>query len=84
MKDTLNLVGDGDDLDIIRDVERTFGIKLTDAEAEGTLMGGSIVRAAGAQQRAFELDDVDPLRRETHDAPHAEPQLIRRGLVILI
>ncbi|HET7681725.1 MAG TPA: acyl carrier protein [Xanthobacteraceae bacterium] len=28
------LVGDGDDLDVIYDVERAFGIKLTDAEAE--------------------------------------------------
>ncbi|MGY4496781.1 hypothetical protein ACVWYH_000708 [Bradyrhizobium sp. GM24.11] len=29
MKDTLNLVGDGDDVDVIHGVERTFGIKLT-------------------------------------------------------
>lgn len=34
MRDTLALVGDGDDVDVVYDVERTFGIKLTDAEAE--------------------------------------------------
>ncbi|SRR6266702_2990679 len=42
MKDTLNLVGDGDDVDVIRDVERTFGIKLTDAEAEQTRNVGQL------------------------------------------
>jgi acyl carrier protein len=35
MKDTLNFVGDGDDVDVIYDVERTFGIKLADTEAMG-------------------------------------------------
>jgi hypothetical protein len=42
MKDTLDLVGDGDDLDVIQDVERTFGIKLTDAEAERLLTVGHL------------------------------------------
>jgi hypothetical protein len=42
MKDTLNLVGDGDDVDVINDVERTFGIKLTDAEAEQTRTVGQL------------------------------------------
>lgn len=34
MGNSLNLAGDGDDLDVIADVERTFGIVITDAEAE--------------------------------------------------
>lgn len=42
MKDTLNLAGDGDDLDVIHDVEQTFGIKLTDAEAERTRTVGQL------------------------------------------
>ncbi|MBR0685464.1 hypothetical protein JQ594_06025 [Bradyrhizobium manausense] len=42
MKDTLNFVGDGDDVDVIYDVERTFGIKLTDAEAEQTWTVGQL------------------------------------------
>ncbi|MET4066123.1 hypothetical protein ABID58_000906 [Bradyrhizobium sp. S3.2.6] len=42
MKDTLNFVGDGDDVDVIHDVERTFGIKLTDAEAEQTRTVGQL------------------------------------------
>ncbi|WP_431202001.1 acyl carrier protein [Bradyrhizobium betae] len=42
MKDTLNFVGDGDDVDVIFDVERTFGIKLTDAEAEQTRTVGQL------------------------------------------
>ncbi|TYL91434.1 acyl carrier protein [Bradyrhizobium rifense] len=42
MKDTLNFVGDGDDVDVIYNVERTFGIKLTDAEAEQTRTVGQL------------------------------------------
>lgn len=42
MKDTLDLVGDGDDLDVIYDVERTFGIKLTDVERERTRTVGQL------------------------------------------
>ena len=42
MKDTLNLVGDGDDVDIVCDVERTFGITLTDAEAAQTRTVGQL------------------------------------------
>ncbi|MCP3381416.1 acyl carrier protein [Bradyrhizobium sp. CCGUVB4N] len=42
MKNTLNFVGDGDDVDVIFDVERTFGIKLTDAEAEQTRTVGQL------------------------------------------
>jgi hypothetical protein len=42
MKDTLNLFGDGDDVDVIYAVERTFGIKLTDAEAERTRTVGQL------------------------------------------
>ncbi|WP_234681546.1 acyl carrier protein [Bradyrhizobium monzae] len=42
MKDTLNFVGDGDDVDVIHDVERTFGIKLTAAEAEQTRTVGQL------------------------------------------
>jgi hypothetical protein len=42
MKDTLNFVGDGDDVDVIYDVERTFGIKLTDAEAVQTRTVGQL------------------------------------------
>lgn len=42
MKDTLDLVGDGDDVDVIQDVERAFGIKLTDAEAERLLTVGQL------------------------------------------
>src|SRR5262249_10894109 len=42
MKDTLNFVGDGDDVDIVRDVECTFRIKLTNAEAERTITVGQL------------------------------------------
>lgn len=42
MKDSLNLVGDGDDLDVIRDVESVFGIRITDREAEATLTVGQL------------------------------------------
>lgn len=42
MKDTLNLVGDGDDVDVIHGVERTFGIKLTDVEADRTRTVGQL------------------------------------------
>jgi len=42
MKDTLNFVGDGDDVDVIHAVERTFGIKLTDAEAVQTRTVGQL------------------------------------------
>lgn len=42
MKDALNLVGDGDDVDIIHGVERTFGIKLTDVEADRTRTVGQL------------------------------------------
>jgi hypothetical protein len=34
MPNSLNLVGDGDELDVIYDVERTFGFKFTKEEAE--------------------------------------------------
>ncbi|MBH5367540.1 acyl carrier protein [Bradyrhizobium glycinis] len=59
MKDTLNLVGDGDDVDVIHEVERTFGIKLTDAEAEQARTVGQLYdlielknRNAGSTTRA--------------------------------
>src|SRR5690348_12074284 len=42
MKDTLDLVGDGDELDVVVDVERTFGIKLTGEEAERTRTVGQL------------------------------------------
>jgi hypothetical protein len=29
----LNLVGDGDDIDVLYAIEKTFGVKLSDAEA---------------------------------------------------
>jgi hypothetical protein len=35
-------VGDGDDLDVVWDVERTFGIKVSDAEAERTITVGEL------------------------------------------
>lgn len=31
----LNLVGDGDDVDVLLSVEEAFGVKIADAEAEG-------------------------------------------------
>ena len=33
-KNTVNMVGDGDDVDIVLDIEKTFGIQITEAEAE--------------------------------------------------
>lgn len=42
MKETLNFVGDGDDVDVVHDVERTFGIELTNAEAEQTRTVGQL------------------------------------------
>lgn len=42
MKGSLDLVGDGDDLDVVRDVERAFGIRITDEEAEATLTVGQL------------------------------------------
>jgi|SRR5215475_2629623 len=42
MKDTLDLWGDGDDLDVVCDVERTFGIKLTGDEVERTRTVGEL------------------------------------------
>jgi hypothetical protein len=42
MQDTLNLVGDGDDLDVIFDVERAFGIKLSNGEAEKPVTVGQL------------------------------------------
>ena len=42
MRNTLDLVGDGDDLDVIYDVERTFGIKMTDAQAESIRSVGDL------------------------------------------
>jgi hypothetical protein len=40
MSDSMDLVGDGDDVDIVRDVERVFGITISDGEAEKTLTVG--------------------------------------------
>jgi hypothetical protein len=42
MKDTLDLWGDGDDVDVVCDVERAFGIKLTGDEAERTRTVGEL------------------------------------------
>ncbi|HKY88163.1 MAG TPA: hypothetical protein VJL90_15505 [Pseudorhodoplanes sp.] len=42
MKGSLDLVGGGDDLDVVRDVERAFGIRITDEEAEATLTVGQL------------------------------------------
>jgi hypothetical protein len=42
MKDTLDLWGGGDDVDVVCDVERAFGIKLTGDEAERTRTVGEL------------------------------------------
>jgi hypothetical protein len=42
MQDSLNLFGDGDDVDVLTDVENTFGIAITDREAETTLTVGQL------------------------------------------
>lgn len=42
MKNTLNLVGDGDDVDVAQDVEDIFAIKLTDAECERIITVGQL------------------------------------------
>jgi hypothetical protein len=42
MRSSLNLAGDGDDLDVVADVERTFGIKLSNQEAEKTFTVGQL------------------------------------------
>jgi hypothetical protein len=42
MKDTLDLWGDGDDVDVVCDVERAFGIRLTGDEAERTRTVGEL------------------------------------------
>jgi hypothetical protein len=42
MADTIGLVGDGDDVDIVYDVERAFGVKLTDEEARRTRTVGQL------------------------------------------
>jgi hypothetical protein len=42
MSNSIDLVGDGDELDILRDVERVFGIAISDSEAERTLTVGQL------------------------------------------
>jgi hypothetical protein len=42
MADTLDLWGDGDDVDVVWDVERTFAIKVSDDEAERTITVGQL------------------------------------------
>ena len=42
MQTFLNMVGDGDELDILHDVEKAFGIKIEDSEAESTITVGAL------------------------------------------
>lgn len=42
MSHSLHMVGDGDDLDVIVDVERTFGISILESEAEATRTVGEL------------------------------------------
>ncbi len=62
MQNTLNLVGDGDDIDVLSDVERLFGIAVTDAEAANLLTVGNlfdlIMRKKGAHRTRACLTQV--------------------------
>jgi hypothetical protein len=45
MRKSLDLVGDGDELDLVLDIEHTFGVKFTDAELEACGTAGDLNQA---------------------------------------
>ena len=56
MTDSLGLVGDGDDLDLLADLEACFGFGMTDAEAQSSVTVGDVFTVL---QRRFSATNAD-------------------------
>ncbi len=69
MTNSLNLAGDGDDVELLAEVERTFGIAISDREAQATLTVGQLCDlieakcGRGATQRCLSQVAFYRLRR---------------------
>lgn len=79
VRNTVNLVGDGDDVDVVKDTEKAFGIEITDEEAEAIHTVGGLhdlvcskiefaPQSVCLSARAF---------RSLRDASFAEPRAVR-------
>lgn len=56
---TVNLVGDGDDIDVLEEIEKISGIKFQDAEAEKVITVGNLYDLV--KEKTETRPDFDPL-----------------------
>lgn len=83
-KNTVNMAGDGDDVDMLRDVERAFGIELASAEVESIYTVGDLYDLVCSRIDCSRID-VEPSPtclsarafRGLRDASFAEPRPVR-------
>jgi hypothetical protein len=89
MADSLNLVGDGDDIDVIRDVERAFGIQIADHEAEAIRTVGQLydliqARCPGADRTQACLSQVAFYRLRRALAPTDKTAITPRTPIAIV